>query len=354
MKYQITAPPSITEQEVTVDITDVKPVSNETEAGLVITVPQPKVSHTISGTTSPGEEPNIPPVANAGADVTIRLPINSVILSGSGSDTDGNVSSYEWTGNAGTIANPNQPSTLVSGLPQGVHVFVLTVTDNDGETHTDTVTVTVLAAVVVPPPVPGYELFYENGFDKTADLDPWNKQQYGSGYIDTAFKKTGAASFHAKPKEVSSGIRSEVQFPDGWLPNEGAIEFDINIVKRVNNNAHFWQIHPQRSGASACPGLWSRSSGLALTFKEIDGEPEYPFFSPVLNRWYTIRFEYKLSQNNTGYWRAYVDGVLKINKSDIRTQLDNNNWMKLGINSWLVSPTANEAYYDNLKVYKKQ
>ncbi|MBL7737578.1 MAG: heparin lyase I family protein [Chitinophagaceae bacterium] len=208
---------------------------------------------------------------------------------------------------------------------------------------------------VVQPPVPiGYSIFYENGFDKAADRDPWGKQQYGNGYIDTAFKKTGEASFHAKPKNVSSGIRSEVQFPDGWLPSEGAIEFDINIVKRVINNAHFFQIHPKKDGASGCPAMFSRNSGLAMVFKEIPGEPEYPFFAPVLNRWYNIRFEYKMAQNNTGYWKAYVDGVLKIDKSGIRTQLDNDNWMKIGINSWLVSETANEAYYDNLKVYKKQ
>ena len=34
---------------------------------------------------------NIPPVADAGVDQTITLPVNSVILSGSGSDVDGTI-----------------------------------------------------------------------------------------------------------------------------------------------------------------------------------------------------------------------------------------------------------------------
>ncbi|MGN6297559.1 MAG: PKD domain-containing protein, partial [Ginsengibacter sp.] len=40
---------------------------------------------------------NIPPTANAGSDKSITLPTNSVALSGSGVDTDGSVTSYQWT-----------------------------------------------------------------------------------------------------------------------------------------------------------------------------------------------------------------------------------------------------------------
>src|SRR5690606_42036126 len=45
--------------------------------------------------------PNIPPTANAGANKTITLPENSVVLSGSGTDVDGTISSYKWTKKSG-------------------------------------------------------------------------------------------------------------------------------------------------------------------------------------------------------------------------------------------------------------
>ena len=97
---------------------------------------------------------NIPPTANAGTDQTITLPINTVSLSGSGTDTDGSISAYSWTkisGPAsGTITNANSASTTVTALAQGVYQFQLKVTDNDGATAVGTVQVTVNAANIPP------------------------------------------------------------------------------------------------------------------------------------------------------------------------------------------------------------
>lgn len=95
---------------------------------------------------------NKPPTANAGTDITIQLPLSSVILNGSGSDSDGVIMAYKWTGK-GTIAAPDKPVTQVSGLVEGDYVYTLTVTDDKGATASDTVTVHVLAAEVNQPPV---------------------------------------------------------------------------------------------------------------------------------------------------------------------------------------------------------
>jgi ribosomal protein L14 len=99
--------------------------------------------------------PNQPPVANAGADQTITLPINSVVLNGSANDPDGTITSYAWSKvsgpNAGTIATANAVTTNVTGLTQGVYRFRLQVTDNSGATAADTVQVTVNAAPNQPP-----------------------------------------------------------------------------------------------------------------------------------------------------------------------------------------------------------
>jgi hypothetical protein len=95
---------------------------------------------------------NTAPVAIAGADQTITLPLNSVTLNGSGTDADGSIASYAWTkvsGPAGgDISSANTAATDITNLQQGVYVFRLTVTDNDGATATNDVQVTVNAAPV--------------------------------------------------------------------------------------------------------------------------------------------------------------------------------------------------------------
>ena len=97
---------------------------------------------------------NIPPTANAGTDQSITLPTSTVSLSGSGTDTDGTISAYNWTkisGPAsGTITSANSASTTVTGLVQGVYQFQLKVTDNNGATGLDTVQITVNAANIPP------------------------------------------------------------------------------------------------------------------------------------------------------------------------------------------------------------
>ncbi len=100
---------------------------------------------------------NAIPVANAGADQTIQLPVNAAQLSGSGTDANGTITAYSWSkvsGGAATIANPGAASTQVSGLIQGNYVFRLTVTDNNGATAFDDMSITVNAAATTPPVTP--------------------------------------------------------------------------------------------------------------------------------------------------------------------------------------------------------
>ena len=96
---------------------------------------------------------NRPPVANAGGDQTITLPVSSIQLNGSGSsDADGSISSYKWTQSSGpSNASFNNASTVnptVSNLQAGTYSFTLTVTDNSGNQATDVVNITVNAAPV--------------------------------------------------------------------------------------------------------------------------------------------------------------------------------------------------------------
>jgi len=87
------------------------------------------------------------PVADAGKDVVLILPKNSVTLNGSGSDVDGKITSYRWNKIRGpvtyTIENTNLAAPAVRNLVKGTYVFRLTVTDNRGGAATDDVVVTV-------------------------------------------------------------------------------------------------------------------------------------------------------------------------------------------------------------------
>lgn len=87
------------------------------------------------------------PVANAGADISITLPINSAVLNGSASTAPAGIKSYEWTKVSGPttfqIVNMNAISPVVRNLLTGTYVFRLTITDKNGVTSTDDVSVAV-------------------------------------------------------------------------------------------------------------------------------------------------------------------------------------------------------------------
>jgi hypothetical protein len=105
---------------------------------------------TISITVNAATPSNQLPVANAGTDITITLPVSTATLNGSGSrDNDGTIAGYAWSKISGpssfTIANTGVVSTNVTGLALGVYSFRLAVTDNAGATTADTVLVTVKA-----------------------------------------------------------------------------------------------------------------------------------------------------------------------------------------------------------------
>ncbi|MBS1603271.1 MAG: PKD domain-containing protein, partial [Bacteroidetes bacterium] len=92
--------------------------------------------------------PDVAPVADAGNDTAITLPVNSVKLNGTKSyDPDGTIVSYNWFMSSGasgvTIVNANTATPTVVGLPSaGRYTFVLTVMDNGGLTGSASVTVT--------------------------------------------------------------------------------------------------------------------------------------------------------------------------------------------------------------------
>jgi hypothetical protein len=93
-------------------------------------------------------DPNKPPVANAGKDTAIRLPVNSIVLDGSASSDDVFIMSYHWTKLAGPssfeISNANVSQTVVAGLTEGQYIIELEVKDNSLRSGKDLLVIDVL------------------------------------------------------------------------------------------------------------------------------------------------------------------------------------------------------------------
>ncbi|WP_343702997.1 PKD domain-containing protein [Chitinophaga sp.] len=138
----------------------------------------------VTVTVHKADVPNKPPVANAGADITISQPANATQLNGGGSsDADGSIASYAWTkisGPAATISQPGSAVTTITGLTEGTYIFELVVTDNQGATAADRVTVTVLKEVQQgnQPPVANA------GPDQTINVNEEELLLIGSGSHD--------------------------------------------------------------------------------------------------------------------------------------------------------------------------
>jgi hypothetical protein len=96
------------------------------------------------------------PVAHAGADQVITLPVNSVTLNGSASTGKDSIVNYQWTvlaGNGGALTTPDSVITTFTGLTAGIYTVQLQVADDSSQTGRDTVQITVNPAVPPPPPV---------------------------------------------------------------------------------------------------------------------------------------------------------------------------------------------------------
>jgi predicted esterase len=111
------------------------------------------VNVTVNGSPLPPPVNQVP-IANAGPNQTIILPVNSTTINGSGNDPDGSITSRLWTKLSGpvqgSITAPAQFQTTITGLVQGIYVFELAVTDNQNATGRDTVSITVNPAAIPP------------------------------------------------------------------------------------------------------------------------------------------------------------------------------------------------------------
>ncbi len=93
-----------------------------------------------------------PPVANAGADQTIQLPLSSFTLTGSATTPQGVITGSLWSlisgPNVPAINSPASATTTVSNFIAGTYLFQYRVNNTDGLTGLDTTKI-----IVTPSPI---------------------------------------------------------------------------------------------------------------------------------------------------------------------------------------------------------
>lgn len=213
-----------------------------------------------------------------------------------------------------------------------------------------------VSATTNPPDNSNGTLVYQTGYNTNADLDPFGHGQIGNGSLSTTVFHTGPGSFKSVPANVSSGIRSEVQYDEGGLgqgqtPLEGVVEYWVMYEVAFHDSGHSLQWHPSTSGGSAAPGLWHQGGqwswvnwkGGVNTFHDTNHTIQ-------TNHWYFIRIEYKFG--SAGYFRFYIDGVLNPGGSWTGQVGDGSTpYLKVGVNQWVNQTSI--VYYDDLKIWQK-
>lgn len=186
---------------------------------------------------------NQSPVANAGTDITITLPVNFTTLDGAASnDPDGSIAGYSWTWISGptqyTLDNSGAVSTALSNLVAGTYVFQLTVTDNGGQTHSDNISV-----IVKPAPATNQPPVANAGADISMNLPTNSTTLNGSASTDADgsiagwlwTKLTGPANYTLGANNIASPALSDLElgtytFELVVTDNEGATGKDTVTV----------------------------------------------------------------------------------------------------------------------------
>ena len=168
---------------------------------------------------------NQSPVANAGQDVTVKLPVAEITLDGSKSyDPDGSVVSFSWkqiNGPGISLSDGTSSKLKLNKLVKGSYKFQLTVTDNNGKSASDEATITVTES---SSPNDGSGLLYKyyegtwsslpnfsslkavkSGSAANFDLSPRNRNDnfgfHFEGYIEIT--KAGDYSFYTSSDDGS-------------------------------------------------------------------------------------------------------------------------------------------------------
>ena len=231
-------------------------------------------------TINPAPVVNTLPVTNAGVDKSVTLPVSSVNLVGSATDTDGNIISYVWAqlnGPSATITNANTSTIILSNLFVGTYTFRCTATDNKGGTsHDDMILNVYPAAVAAPlPAILGISNIVLADADKSVELVNFPN---GSTLDLSAYPNTKNFTFLAKT--TSTEIKSIVFTLDGStfrIENDAPFSMTGNCYPGYNCYNAYWRpsvgLHTITATAySVANGKRTNEGSVSVTFNVVDNK----------------------------------------------------------------------------------
>jgi gliding motility-associated-like protein len=215
------------------------------------------------------EETNLPPTVDLGNNIIVKLPLDSLVISGTANDPDGVISKYTWLKISGANVTllPNNETLVLKNLKEGTYIFRLTVQDDDGATAYDDIIITINQASANNNPVSnaGSDVFvtlpqdtltiFGQGSDPDGDVITFNWSQI-SGPSVVALEGIDNAELHlsklvegtyvfelvvtdAKGATASDRVRLVVNpVPPDNIPPVADAGKDISITFPVNNYIH--------------------------------------------------------------------------------------------------------------------
>jgi serine protease len=188
---------------------------------------------------------NNPPVANAGGDQSV-VAGESITITGSGSDSDGNITSYAWSRVAGPMVTFNPANTAVvsftapSLTATQTVTLQLTVADNDGATDSDEVDITILPANRPPSVAAGVDRLANVGQevaltatasddDGTIETYKWTNETADGPIITFSADTNASVSFVAPEVTQRTSLTLRVTVTD----NDGAIA-SADVIVTIN------------------------------------------------------------------------------------------------------------------------
>ena len=178
---------------------------------------------------------NKAPIANAGGDKSLTLPNNSVTLYGSGTDSDGTITSYQWTKTSGptaTLTDAHKAALKLSNLTQGSYTFKLTVSDNNGLKSSDDVNVSVNSGPSYIPSEKLISINFNNGYNQSS---PWNNTA-SNPYMNK--KLTNLKDSEGKTTSVS------LTFLSSWGGTGTNSTASDNLYPHNINKTYYWTASP--------------------------------------------------------------------------------------------------------------
>ncbi|WP_160164070.1 PKD domain-containing protein [Nafulsella turpanensis] len=203
---------------------------------------------------------NVAPKVTAGTDQILTLPTNSLTLSATASDSDGHISSYQWSKTSGPSANLSGTSSAklsLSNLVEGTYTFRVTVKDNGSATAYDDVMVQVKAgSSTVTTTSTSYKPIYRinaGGNDVSASPIQWENdtRENPSQYLSTSSSNNSAGSNSwrgVNNTDAPDAIFGPVRFDFNWV---GPVQYAFPVKSGTYQVRLYFAETPYSGGVSA-------------------------------------------------------------------------------------------------------